>query len=195
MMQERQTDRQLELSPGRPSPERLQLSVSLSLSHTHIAPPPQVRSLGSPSTLCDHGPLGSMWARTQQNQKPRDGGAGAGKAEWTEGWGQQQGGPRAAWAQHTERVAAAHPPARSRSLGPPCHTHRVLRWVPYTWGSADWPRSMSVLPHGSATFSRGPQPRLSCCPLPSSLAASAARCPSHTHTSSVFFLSLTLLPR
>lgn len=33
---------------------------------------------------------------------------------------------------------------------------------------------MSLLPHGSATFSRGPRPYLSCCPLPSSLAASAA---------------------
>ena len=74
-------------------------ALCLSLTHTPL-PLPQVRSLGSPSTLCDHGPLGSMWARTQQNQKPRDGGAGAGKAEWTEGWGQQQGGPRAAWAQH-----------------------------------------------------------------------------------------------
>lgn len=33
---------------------------------------------------------------------------------------------------------------------------------------------MSLLPHGSATFSCGPRPHLSCCPLPSSLAASAA---------------------
>ena len=33
---------------------------------------------------------------------------------------------------------------------------------------------MSLLPHGSATFSRGPRPHLSCCLLPSSLAASAA---------------------
>ena len=45
MMQERQTDRQLELSPG---DEARSDSSSLSLSHTHTAPPPPGQKSGVP---------------------------------------------------------------------------------------------------------------------------------------------------
>lgn len=125
MMQERQTDRQLELSPGRPSSERLQLSVSL--SHTPRSPSPRSEVWGPPAlsvATALWAPCGPEHNRTKNpgmeaQGRGRPNGRRAGGSS-REGKGSLGSAPQSAWRQYMPPPAPGHwvlPVTRTGSSG------------------------------------------------------------------------------